>query len=175
MAATTLQGRRAMPIYPSDTIDIPNINNLITSGTITSISTTQVINSAADFVTAGVKVGDIVYNVGTASSRFATGVGLVTNVAATTLTISGTTSFNTASSIYRIFRAVQNGGNTNPGCLLNIGHTTTGTAGQVRVLTVGGDDTMFFYKYGDFIPLQVVRAFETGTTTSSYGAIIAIW
>jgi hypothetical protein len=59
-------------------------------------------------------------------------------------------------------------GGTNNGCVLYIG-----TPGNVRVLTVGGDDVIFTGVYaGQFFPVQVLQVFDTGTTA---GEIIALW
>lgn len=59
-------------------------------------------------------------------------------------------------------------GGTNNGCVLYIG-----TPGNVRVLTVGGDDVIFTGVYaGQFFPVQVLQVFDTGTTA---GEIVALW
>lgn len=59
-------------------------------------------------------------------------------------------------------------GGTNNGCVLYVG-----TAGNLRVLTVGGDDVTFIgINTGAFIPVQVLRVFATGTTAAN---IIALW
>ena len=178
MAATTLQGRRAMPIYASDTIDIPNINNLYTSGVNTTATTNKLTASAGNFINLNVKAGDIIYNLGT--NRVPSGVATVTAVdSATTLSLSadifpiggGT------NNAYRIFRAIQNGGDTNPGCLLIPDNSTLGTQGRIRILTVGGDDITIPFptnSYG-FIPLQIVKLFSTGTTAGFYGNCNVMW
>jgi len=59
-------------------------------------------------------------------------------------------------------------GGSNNGCVLYVG-----TAGNLRVLTVGGDDVTFVgINTGAFIPVQVLRVFATGTTA---GNIVALW
>jgi hypothetical protein len=59
-------------------------------------------------------------------------------------------------------------GGSNNGCVLFVG-----TAGNLRVQTVGGDDVTFNnINTGAFIPVQVVRVYATGTTASN---IIALW
>ncbi|QDP56244.1 MAG: hypothetical protein GOVbin3009_11 [Prokaryotic dsDNA virus sp.] len=59
-------------------------------------------------------------------------------------------------------------GGTNNGCVLYIG-----TPGNIRVLTVGGDDVIFTGVYaGQFFPVQVLQVFDTGTTA---GEIVALW
>ena len=66
------------------------------------------------------------------------------------------------------------GNPTREGCVLYIGEGTTGSDyGDVRVLTVGGDDVIFSnLQKGTFLPVQVLRVFNTDTTAKK---IIALW
>ncbi len=65
------------------------------------------------------------------------------------------------------------GNPTKEGCVLYIGSGNAGIYGDVRVLTVGGDDVVFSnVQQGTFLPVQVLRVFETDTTASD---IIALW
>ena len=59
-------------------------------------------------------------------------------------------------------------GTPNRGCVLYIG-----TGGDLKVLTVGGDEVTFTnFQDGSFLPVQVLRVYSTGTTASN---IIALW
>ena len=59
-------------------------------------------------------------------------------------------------------------GTPNRGCVLYVG-----TKGDLTVLTIGGDKVTFTnFQDGSFLPVQVVRVFETETTASN---IIALW
>ena len=59
-------------------------------------------------------------------------------------------------------------GGTNNGCVLYVG-----SAGNLRVQTVGGDDVTFNnINTGAFIPVQILRVYATGTTASN---ILALW
>ena len=59
-------------------------------------------------------------------------------------------------------------GGTNNGCVLYVG-----SAGNLRVETVGGDDVTFNnINTGAFIPVQIVKVYATGTTASN---ILALW
>ena len=59
-------------------------------------------------------------------------------------------------------------GSGNNGCVLYVGG-----AGNVRVLTVGGDDVTFVgLAAGQFIPVQVKRVYATSTTATN---IVALW
>lgn len=59
-------------------------------------------------------------------------------------------------------------GGKNNGCVLYIG-----SAGDIRVETVGGDDVTFKgVNAGQFFPVNVVKVFSTGTTADE---IVALW
>ena len=59
-------------------------------------------------------------------------------------------------------------GRGNNGCVLYIGGF-----GDVKVLTVGGDAITFAnVNGGTFMPVQVLRVFSTGTTSTD---IVALW
>ena len=56
----------------------------------------------------------------------------------------------------------------NNGCVLYVG-----TTGDIRVLTAGGNDVKFAaIPGGTFMPVQVLRVYNTGTTATE---IIALW
>ena len=59
-------------------------------------------------------------------------------------------------------------GGTNNGCVLYVGG-----AGNLKVLTVGGDEvTLIAVPVGTFVPVNVLRVFSTGTTATN---IVALW
>lgn len=59
-------------------------------------------------------------------------------------------------------------GRGNNGCVLYVG-----TGGDLRVLTVGGDDVTFTgFPSGSFLPVNVLRVFSTNTTATG---IVALW
>ena len=59
-------------------------------------------------------------------------------------------------------------GKGNNGCTLYIGE-----GGDLRVLTVGGDDVVFTaLPTGSFLPVNVLRVFNTNTTATD---ILALW
>ncbi len=59
-------------------------------------------------------------------------------------------------------------GKGNNGCVLYVG-----VAGDVKVTTAGGDDVVFTgILAGSFIPVQVLKVFDTGTSATN---IVALW
>jgi hypothetical protein len=117
-----------------------------------------------------IEVGDIVYN--TTASK----VALVSAVTSTTTLALSADIFTVGTESYSIFKAPINGGATNEGCLLQVAATVLTTQVSVRVLTVGGDDITFAgLMPGVFLPVQVVRVFNTTTSPGTVGFINAIW
>ena len=59
-------------------------------------------------------------------------------------------------------------GGSNNGCVLYVGG-----AGNLKVLTAGGDEVTFTaIPVGTFVPVQVLKVFATGTTATN---IVALW
>ena len=157
MAYQKLQAGRALAVIPSDTVDIPNIAAVTTTGTSTSEATLKLIDDDGDFIVKEVKVNDIVY-----AGDVAAIVTAIDN--ATTLSVSVTVPISTAYTIYSQKNNPQNG------CVLYVGG-----AGNLSVTTVGGDTVQFTgLAAGQFIPVQVLRVNLTvGTPAAS--SIIALW
>jgi len=161
MAYQRLQVGRALGVIPNDDVNIPNVAAVTTTGTSTtpagpnSMKDTTV---GVDFVAQGVKVGDIL--VTSAGSRKVTSVNtneLLLNSEGTTSVPSGTA--------YTIYSQVDN---PNNGCTLYVG-----LAGNLKVLTVGGDEIQFTgVPTGSFLPVHVLKVFATGTDAQN---IVALW
>ena len=157
MAYQKLQAGRALAVIPSDTVDIPNIAAVTTTGTSDAEATLKLIDAAGDFIVKEVKVNDIVYAGAVAA--------IVTAIdSATTLSVSVTVPISTAYTIYSQEDNPQNG------CVLYVGG-----AGNLSVTTVGGDTVQFTgLAAGQFVPVQVLRVNLTvGTPAAS--SIIALW
>ncbi len=74
----------------------------------------------------------------------------------------------TPSNTVNIPNVASQDGSGNNGCVLYVG-----TKGNIKVMTVGGDEVTFTnIQDGSFIPVQVLRVFSTGTTASN---IVALW
>ena len=156
MAYQKLQAGRAWSVNTSDNTDIPDIGTLGPTGTTTSGSTTQLIDTGATFLTNGVKLGMIIVNTADGTQTTVTGIedDNTLNVANNIFAVSGKT--------YAIY------GGEQEGAVLYIG-----TAGNLKVTTVAGDEVTFIgINTGAFFPVQVAKVWATGTSASN---IIALW
>ena len=161
MSATIIQGHRALKVLPSDNADIP-FPAVAQAGRNTSVVANQLVDTAATFVTNSVRTGDIVYN--TTDGTAATVVS-VTNQ--TTLVLNANI-FLASNKDYVVYQASAQTTIGNQGCVLYIGGP-----GNVTMTTNGSDNVTFVgLNGGQFVPVQCVKVFATGTTATN---IIAIW
>jgi hypothetical protein len=156
MAYQKLQAGRAWSVNASDNTDIPDIGTAGPTGTTTSGSATQLIDTAATFLTSGVKLNMIVVNTTDGTQTTVTGIDNDT-----TLTVANNI-FAVTAKAYVIY------GGEQEGAVLYIG-----TAGNLKVTTIAGDAVTFIgINTGAFFPVQVAKVWATGTTASN---IIALW
>ena len=156
MAYQKLQASRALVVHTSDTIDIPNPGAGGIVSTTTGAAAGKLIDTTQDFIAAGVKIGDIIYSGGPI-------VATVTAIDSATQ-LSVTTAVGAARA-YTLYSSVDL---PNNGCVLYVGG-----AGDVELITAGGDDLIFTgVLAGSFIPVQVKRVKATSTTATG---IIALW
>ncbi len=156
MAYQKLQAGRAWSVNTSDNTDIPDIGTAGPTGTTTSGSATQLIDSNATFLTSGVKLNMIIVN--TTDNTQAVVIGIEND---TTLTVSANI-FAASGKAYEIY------GGHQEGAVLYIG-----TAGNLKVTTVAGDEVTFQgINTGAFFPVHVKKVWATGTSASN---IIALW
>ena len=153
MAYQKLQVGLGVNVIPSDTINIPNVSGATQSGSATSTSANNLVDTEGGFTNA--LVGYIVYN--TTDNTVAT----VTSITdANTLVLSA--NIMASGESYTLYA------DDNAGCVLYVGG-----AGNLRVLTSSGSDITFTgVLAGSFIPVQVKRVFATSNTASS---ILALW
>ena len=178
MAYQKLQAGKAWPVYKSDNTNIPNVgidgpqgatdgidggggNKQLIDSTRTSndtryISTADGAGAKTKFSLCGLKIGMIIVN-----TTDGTQTTLVQVVNDTTLLVTDAI-FAAQPKNYAVY------GGTQDGAVLYIG-----TAGNLRVTTVAGDDVTFSGVLGgSFFPVNVVKVFSTGTTATN---IIALW
>ena len=149
MATQKLQVSTAIAVITSNDANVP-FPALSQSGTNTSIAANRLINSSADFVTANVTTGDIVYNI-----YDQTAATVVEVLSATTLKLNADI-FTATSKAYAVYK-----GGENDGCVLYIGVT-----GNLRVTTAGGNDVTFNAVPVGFFPVQVLKVWSSGTGAS---------
>lgn len=157
MAYQKLQVSRALSVVPSDDANIPVIGYETVTGTTTATTADKLVDSGATFVTDKVKVGDIVYNT-------------TDNTAATVTAVDSETTLSVNANIFASGEAytVYLQERDNNGCVLYVG-----TAGDVKIETQNGDEVTFEnVNSGQFMPINVVKVFSTGTTATG---IIALW
>jgi lipoprotein-anchoring transpeptidase ErfK/SrfK len=151
-----LQTSVGLNIVSSDNADIPTVG-IVEVGTNTSTVANQLVDSAATFQTNNVQVGDIVYNNVTLQAA------TVTRVISQTVVELNANIFLSTGESYTVY--VQNEKNA---AVLFIG-----TGGKLRVLTAGGQDVIFdSILGGTFLPVQVLKVFQTGTTATN---LVALW
>tara|TARA_R100000781_G_scaffold7437_2_gene7187 strand:- start:263 stop:766 length:504 start_codon:yes stop_codon:yes gene_type:complete len=167
MAYQKLQAGKAYALYPSDNTVIPNTGLGGATGQTTTGSATQLIDAARvgtdpddmvtlSFLEAGIKPGMIAVNT---TDGTQTTINRV--VDGTTLGVDQNI-FAVTGKDYAIY------GGTQEGAVLYIG-----TAGNIRVTTVAGDDVTFQgINTGTFFPVNVLKVWSTSTTASN---IIALW
>lgn len=147
-----LQAKSAIEIIKSDTVDIPM--SVYGSGTATSTVTSKLVDTSSDFST--VRPGFIVYNTTDGTSTIVKKVeDANTLVLADDIVASGES--------YVVYFK-----NINEGAVLYVG-----TGGDLKVELFGGSVvTLTNVNDGQFVPLQVVKVFSTGTTADD---IVALW
>jgi len=160
MSVFKSQFSRALAVIKSDNANIP-FPAEVKSGTNTSAVTDQLVDSAGDFINAGVKTGDIVYN--TTDGLAAT----VVSVTSATVIVLNADIFAASAKAYIIYQASPQTTIGNQGCNLYIGG-----AGNVKVTTIGGDILTFTAPtVGQVLPVQVIKLHSTGTSATLVNAL----
>jgi hypothetical protein len=150
---------RAIPVIPSDTVNIPNPAGLGMTGTTDGTETNLLKDSTANFTTN--LLGAIVVN--TTNDKIANVIGFTDN---TKLTLDA--DIFVSGDGYAIYNS-----DNNQGCALYI---PAQSPGDLTVLTVGGD-VIKFKSCGDsnssiILPVNVLKVFDTATSLTS---LIALW
>ena len=160
MSVFKSQFSRALAVIKSDNANIP-FPAPVKSGENTSAVENELVDTAGDFINAGVKTGDIIYNT---TDGLAATVISVTN--ATTIVLNADI-FAAAEKDYTIYQASPQTTIGNTGCNLYIGG-----AGNVKVTTIGGDIITFTaVSVGSVLPVQVIKLHSTDTTATLVNAL----
>lgn len=167
----------SLSVIASDTLPIPAPDLPQITGTADTNTTDKLVDTSANFST--VNVGDIVYNTTDNTS------GAVTAVDSTTALSFATDLFPDGNENYIIFTAGPIGFNerisSSEGCLLYVGSNATISAVadeyvDVKVKTTAGSIVTFTkFPIGNYLPVQVVQLYATGTDAAADNNCIAIW
>jgi len=156
MAYLKLQTSTALNIVTSDDANIP-FPNAIASGISGSVSANQLEDVTGKFVTSNVQTGDVVVN-------------LTTNQSATVVSVIDEENLLMNANIFLASgdKFVIYANNRKEGCVLYIG-----AGGTLRVITASGQDVTFYgILGGSFLPVNVLKVFQTGTSASE---LVALW
>ena len=155
MAYLKLQVSKGISVSPSDSVDIPNPEFILTSGTTTATTADKLVDAGAAFTTT-VEVGSIIINTTDGTKTTVTAVDSDT-------TLSVADNIMTTGEGYTIYQYSETGG-----AILYIGG-----AGNVKLTTSSGSVLTFnSLNAGTFVPVQTVRVWSTGTTATN---ILALW
>jgi hypothetical protein len=155
MSTFTLIHTRAARVYPSNTVNIP-FPNLVLSGVTTSLGTNLLIDNTVNFLALGIKVGDTVFN---ASDQV---YALVVSVSANELKLSADI-FTSSPEDYLIYQGVNNG------CYIYVPAQEAGFILDVE--TIGGDQVIFNDPPAGVLPVQVKKVLQDTTATN----LVALW
>jgi len=165
-----VSGAATPAVAPIGTLSIPLGADIFPNGneTYAIVKINHLIVSGETFITKGVSIGDIVWNTTAGTSASVTAVNSEVDLTLSVDLFGGSATFNDS---YKIFVGGFGGSsrtNSSEGCVLY-----AGTGGDIRVLTVGGDDVVLKgILTGQFVPVQVLKVFATNTTASN---LIALW
>ena len=157
MAYQKLQTSVGLNIVSTDNADIPSVS-VVETGTNSTTVANALEDLSATFVTNGVQVGDVVYNNVTLQ------VATITKVIDNTRLLLNANIFLSTAESYTIYAQSQ---------VKNAAVLFIGVGGTLRVITAGGQDITFnAILGGTFLPVQVLKVFQTGTTATN---LIALW
>lgn len=143
----------------SDTEDTVNLNDVINTYTRTSGGAGGVVNdTGATFITDGVKIGDLVFKPGSVS------------VASRVIMVNSETQIKIATPSVSVGDNFTILSQSEEPAVLYVGTAAAGATLKVR--SAGGDDATFVnIQQGSFIPVQVKRVYNTGTSASNIVAL----
>ena len=159
----------------SDTLPIPSPDLPQLSGSASATTADKLVDAGADF--SNVQVNDIVYNTTDKTSAFVTAVDSSTS-------ISVSVNIFASGEDYIIFLGGPHGSqriNSSEGCLIYVG-SSEGTMDlaksyvDIKVKTVSGNDVTFsIFKVGEYLPVQCLQIFSTGTDAAVRNNCLSIW
>lgn len=162
MSVFKSQFSRAIRAHDSDNAVIANPSTFVVTGTNTTATAFKLISSSATFITNNIKTGDVVHN-----DTLEEAATVVSVDSETQLTLNANI-FTATAQIYTVYAMSSQSGIGNTGCNLYVGG-----AGNVSVVTIGGDIATFFaVPVGTVLPVQVVKLRTTSTTATN---VMGLW
>jgi co-chaperonin GroES (HSP10) len=159
MSVFKSQFSRALPVYAGPNAVIPS-PYAVTSGTSTSVASGKLLDNTKNFIAAGVKVGDVVYNTSTAQAA------TITNVTSGQIVLNDDI-FLAIGDTYTIYQESSQSGLGNQGCYLYIDVST-----NLTVVTLGGDEVVFNgLQGGTILPVQVIQVIQSTASSN----LVALW
>lgn len=164
MPTPKLQPSRALRLAITNNAEIPTLNIL---GSGINVLTGASINAPIDFIAAGVKPGDIVYNINVPLTPTA---ATVTQILSATQLLLNASIFTAINQPFIIYQSGANAG-VYDACVLYIG-----TGGVLCAETAGGDQIVFTSIANGFFPVNVRKILSSiGTSATSASNIIGLW
>jgi hypothetical protein len=167
----------SLEVIASDTLPIPYPGLSTLSGTNGTTQSDKLVDANQTFITNGVSVGDIVYN--TVDNTTATVTAVDSEIL---LTLSA--NIMATGETYIIYLggpSQQQYPKSAEGCLLYVGSseatmTVATSFVDVKVKTTAGSIVTFSnFPVGEYLPVQVVQLFATGTDAAAANNCLAIW
>lgn len=158
------QPSRALRLAITNNAEIPTLNIL---GSGINFLTGASINAPIDFIAAGVKPGDIVYNINVPLTPTA---ATVTQILSATQLVLNASIFTAVNQPFIVYQSSSNAG-VNDSPVLYIG-----TAGVLCAETAGGDQVVFTSAANGFFPVNVRKILTSiGASTTTVSNIIGLW
>jgi len=167
----------SIEVIASDTLPIPYPGLTTIAGSDGGAVANKLVDTNKTFITDGVSIGDIVYN--TTDNTTAT----VTSIDSETI-LSLSSSIMATGETYVVYLggpAQQQYPKSAQGCLLYIGSseatmTVATSFVDVKVKTTAGSIVTFSnFPVGEYLPVQVLQLFSTGTDAAARNNSLAIW
>lgn len=160
MSLPKLQTERAIRV-PINGIEIPYPANILSSGNNTSVTASKLVATGANFITKGVRIGDIVYNINAPSSPTS---ATVTAVESETQLALSANIFLASPNAYVVYQSAGNNG------VYAYPILYIGTSGNLAVEAEGGEIIAFSNVQVGFFPFKIRKVLTTAqgiATTAS--------
>tara|TARA_R110000744_G_scaffold258732_3_gene374043 strand:+ start:1143 stop:1682 length:540 start_codon:yes stop_codon:yes gene_type:complete len=167
----------SIEVIASDTLPIPYPGLSTISGTNGTTTANKLVDTNKTFITDGVSIGDIIYN--TTDNTTAT----VSSVDSETV-LSVSVNIMALGETYVVYLggpSQQQYPKSAQGCLLYIGSSEASmdvakSFVDVKVKTTAGSIVTFSnFPVGEYLPVQVLQLFSTGTDSAAINNSLAIW